>query len=89
MGAGLVMAGIGSLFGTVQLLGRNVGAAAGGYGVGALGGGLSVWGVVDLVNPPPPPVPEWEVERKVTVTPPAGTGEAKVQLLQPAGGTER
>ena len=89
VGAGLVVAGIGSLFGTVQLLGRNVGAAAGGYGVGALGGGLSVWGVVDLVNPPPPPVPEWEVERKVTVTPPAGTGEAKVQLLQPAGGTER
>lgn len=89
IGGGLVVAGLGSLFGTVQLLGRNVGAAAGGYGVGALGAALSVWGVVDLLNPPPKPVPEWEVERKVTVTPPPGTGEPRVQLLQDATSSER
>lgn len=89
VGGGLLVAGLGSLFGTAQLLGRNLPAAVGGYGVGALGGAVSVWGVVDLANPPPPPVPEWEIERKVTVTPPSGAGDQRVQLLQDGVSSER
>ncbi len=89
VGGGLVVAGLGSLLGVGQLLGRNVPMAVGGFGVGALGGGLSVWGVVDLLNPPPAPLPEWEIQRAVTVTPPAGAGEQRVQLLQDGANTER
>ncbi|MBI1948238.1 MAG: PEGA domain-containing protein [Deltaproteobacteria bacterium] len=92
VGGGMVLAGLGSLFGVTQLLPRQgiqLVPAIGGFGVGGLGGALAIWGVVDLVNPPPPPVPEWEVQRKVTVTPPAGAGEQRVQLLQDGGSTER
>jgi hypothetical protein len=49
-----------------------------------VGAALIGWGVVDFLNPPPPPVPEWEVERKVTVTPPSGQGAAQVRVLQEA-----
>ncbi|MCC7072599.1 MAG: PEGA domain-containing protein [Deltaproteobacteria bacterium] len=89
VGAGVVVAGIGSLIGVAQVIGKNPGMALGGFGVGAAGGALSIWGVADLVNTPPPPVPEWELQRTVTVTPPAGAGEQRVQLLQEAGAHER
>ncbi|MDP2343942.1 MAG: PEGA domain-containing protein [Deltaproteobacteria bacterium] len=49
-----------------------------------LGAGLIGWGAVDLLNPPKPPVAEWEMERKVTVTPPKGSGDAEVKLIQEA-----
>lgn len=89
VGAGVIVAGLGSLFGVAQTIGKNPGMALGGFGVGAAGGALSIWGVADLLNPPPPPVPEWELQRAVTVTPPTGAGEQRVQLLQEAGSHER
>ncbi len=85
VGAGVVVAGLGSLFGVAELIGKNPGMALAGFGVGAAGGALSIWGVADLLNPPPAPVPEWELQRAVTVTPPVGAGEQRVQLLQEGG----
>jgi hypothetical protein len=85
-GVGSVVAAGGALYGVGGLLqqqGGN-GQALVGFGVGGLGAGVLAWGVLDLLNPPPPPVPEWEVERKVVVKPPAGAGEQRVQVLQPA-----
>jgi hypothetical protein len=60
------------------------GVAFTGLAVGGLGAAVLAWGVVDLLNPPAPPVPEWEIERKVVVTPPSGQGEKKVHVLQHA-----
>jgi len=53
-----------------------------GIAVGAVGAGVIAWGIVDLTNPPERPLPEWEIERKVTITPPKGKGDAEVKMLQ-------
>ncbi|HEY4220136.1 MAG TPA: PEGA domain-containing protein [Myxococcota bacterium] len=58
------------------------GAALVGLIAGGIGAGVLAWGVVDLLNPLAPPVPEWEIERKVTVTPPAGQGTQQVHVIQ-------
>jgi hypothetical protein len=55
-----------------------------GLSVAGAGAGVLAWGVIDLLNPPPEPVPEWELDRKVTVTPPKGQGDAQVKLIQEA-----
>ncbi len=60
--------------------GDTVAAAA----VIGIGGGVLAWGTVDLLSPPPQPVAEWELERKVTITPPKGSGDAEVRLIQEA-----
>ncbi len=49
-----------------------------------IGAGLIGWGSIDLLNPPKQPVAEWDLERKVTVTPPKGTGDVEVKRLQEA-----
>ncbi len=63
------------------------GAAVAGLVVGGVGAAVLAWGVIDLLNPPPPPVPEWEMERKVTVTPPDGKGDEQVHVIQEAPAT--
>lgn len=80
---GAVGAVVGGL-GVLALLGGSPGGAVVGLGVGGVGAGVCAWGVLDLLNPPPQPVPEWEMERKVTVTPPAGQGDQKVLVIQAA-----
>jgi hypothetical protein len=59
--------------------------------VGGAGGAVLAWGMLDFANPPPAPVPEWELERRVLVTPPPELGEAEVTVLQaaPQSGTSQ
>jgi PEGA domain len=84
VGAGGVVGVLGGLWGGASLLGGNTGAGILGLGIGGVGAGFLAWGVLDLLNPPPQPVPEWEMERKVTVTPPNGHGEQQVHVIQAA-----
>jgi hypothetical protein len=91
VGAGVVVGGIGALWlagaATQKVTANkprdNIG-IAGGLVVAGIGAALIAWGAVDFLNPPAPPVPEWEMERKVTVTPPSGQGASQVRVLQPA-----
>jgi hypothetical protein len=57
--------------------------------IGGVGAGVVAWGVIDLLNPLAPPVAEWELERKVTVTPPSGQGTAQVRVIQGKPSTEK
>ena len=59
--------------------------------VAGVGAALIAWGATDLLNPPKRPTPEWEFERKVTVTPPKDKGDVEVRVLQetPASTTTR
>jgi hypothetical protein len=50
--------------------------------IGGAGAGVLSWGVLDLLNPPDAPVAEWEIERKVTITPPKEQAPATVHVLQ-------
>lgn len=86
-GVGVVVGGAGALWAVSSL--TNGGGPFGGDTLTAVvvtagGAGLVAWGVVDLLNPPKPPVAEWELDRKVTVTPPKGSGDAEVKLIQEA-----
>ncbi len=78
---------LGAVVGTAMflpVLGGEGGDGVGitGLAVGAAGAGILAWGVIDLSNPPARPIPEWEIERKVTVTPPKDKGSAEVRVLQ-------
>jgi hypothetical protein len=83
---------VGALIGAALILpaiggdGGGDGAVITGLVVGAAGAGILAWGVIDLSTPPARPVPEWEIERKVTVTPPKEKGEAEVRVLQDGRG---
>ncbi len=88
-GIGWAKVGSGALLGAAGgLLALGGVAGAGGYAVvgglvgAGLGAGVVAWGVIDLLNPPPPPEPEWELRRVVTVTPPSG--EVRTVVLQQA-----
>lgn len=78
---GAVSAGAGLV---IAVGGLGDGGLATGVVVGAVGAGIIAWGATDLLNPPKRPVPEWEIERKVTVTPPKDKGEVEVKVLQEA-----
>ncbi len=87
-GTGCAAMGAGGALGLLSasqggaLLGVNLASVAcGGVGLGLLG-----WGVIELLTPLKPPIPEWEEPRKVVVTPPDGKGVAMVRELnlQPA-----
>ncbi len=80
-GAGLAIAGSAFVGGNGGLTDAPV---LTGIALAGLGTGLVAWGAVDLLNPPVQPVPEWEMERKVTVTPPKGAGDAEVKMIQEA-----
>jgi hypothetical protein len=80
VGLGTVGAGAGALI----ALGGGDGGFITGVVVAAVGAGIIAWGATDLLNPPKRPVPEWEIERKVTVTPPKDKGEVEVKVLQEA-----
>jgi hypothetical protein len=67
----------------VMVAGRGDGLVPGGL-IAGVGTGLAAWGAVDVLNPPKRPIPEWEIERKVTVTPPKDKGEVEVKVLQEA-----
>jgi hypothetical protein len=87
VGLGTLVAGAGTLYGAGNLgvTGgeRNLGQAVVGFAlIGGAGAGILSWGILDLLTPPPPPVPEWEIERKVVVTPPKEQAPQKVQVLQ-------
>lgn len=90
LGSGVVIGSCGLLIGAANGLDRIAsekkadGGVIAGLAIAGLGAGLLSWGVVDLLSPPAPPVPEWEIERKVVVTPPSGQGDPRVQLLQSA-----
>lgn len=75
VGAGVMAAGVGNPGDGVLVTGVVVTAA---------GAGVIAWGAIDLANPPPEPVPEWEMERKVSVTPPKGAGDVEVKVIQEA-----
>jgi hypothetical protein len=100
VGVGTFVAGAGVLYGASNLgvlnaQNRDVGQAVVGFAlIGGAGAGILSWGILDLLTPPAPPVPEWEIERKVTVTPPKEQAPQKVQVLQegkaqPGASTER
>ena len=77
--------GVVALTGAGYTLGsRTSGDVLIGMGISGLGVGLLAWGVVNLLNPPLAPVPEWELEHKATVTPPAGSGDVEIGVLQSA-----
>lgn len=83
VGIGGVVGGLGSLYGFGNLANGNPGQGLVGLAaIGGVGALVLSWGVVELLNPPPAPVPEWELERKVTVTPPKEQAPVKVQVLQ-------
>ncbi len=88
VGVGTFVAGAGVLYGVGNLglaneQNRDVGQALVGFAlIGGAGAGILSWGALDLLTPPPPPVPEWEIERKVTVTPPKEQAPQRVQVLQ-------
>jgi hypothetical protein len=75
---------VGAGAGALVALGDAGGGLIAGVVVAAVGGGLIAWGATDLLNPPKRPIPEWELERKVTVTPPKDKGEVEVKVLQEA-----
>ena len=83
---GVVIGGVGGLMTFAALRDDKPfgGDALVGLGVTGAGVGLVAWGAVDLLNPPRAPIAEWEIERKVTVTPPQGSGDAEVKLIQEA-----
>ena len=84
-GGGVVVGGLGVAYAGASATSSNAGGAVvTGLVVGAVGAAFVAWGAVDLLNPPPAPIPEWEIERKVTVTPPKGTGDAEVKMIQEA-----
>jgi hypothetical protein len=85
-GIGTLLGGAGALYAITNLAERDRGPAVGGAIVGGVGGAVLAWGVLDLLNPPAPPVAEWEIERKVTVKPPAGHGEETAHVIQEARG---
>lgn len=78
-GSVLGLAGVG-----IGLSGAGDGGLIGGIAVAGVGAALIGWGSVDLLNPPARPIPEWEISRKVTVTPPKGAGDAEVKVIQQA-----
>lgn len=93
VGVGALVGGAGALYGVANLGQRDPGQAIVGFAlVGGAGAGILSWGVLDLLTPPQQPIPEWEIERKVTVTPPKEQAPQKVQVLQegkPPATTER
>lgn len=84
-GIGTAVAIAGGAYAVTNLGQDRNGSVVGGLVVGGLGAGVVAWGVIDMLNPPPPPVPEWEIERKVVVTPPPGQGDEQVHVLQEGG----
>ena len=82
IGVGVVGVGAG-----VALIasGTGNGGLVGGLLVGSAGAGMIAWGAGGLLSPPLRPIPEWELERKITVTPPKEKGDVEVKVLQHAG----
>ena len=90
VGIGGVVGGLGALYGLNNFANGNNGQGLIGVAViGGVGAGVLSWGVIDLLNPPQAPVAEWEIERKVTVTPPKEQAPVKVQVLQEGKTNER
>lgn len=87
-GIGTAIAVAGGAYAVTNLGQDKNGSVVGGLVVGGLGAGVVAWGVIDMLNPPPPPVPEWEIERKVVVTPPPGQGDEQVHVLQEGGAAD-
>jgi len=78
---GIGVVGVGAGLG-IMASGAGDGGLVGGLLVGAAGAGVIAWGAGGLLTPPPRPIPEWELERKVTVTPPKDKGDIEVKVLQ-------
>lgn len=81
-GIGTVVGAAGGIYALTNARDKDGGAIIGGLLTAGLGASIVAWGAIDLLNPPPAPVPEWEIERKVVVKPPAGQGEEQVKVLQ-------
>ena len=89
-GIGTVVAGLGVLYGANQISNGNDGAGFLGLAlVGGGGAGIVAWGIVDMLNPPKAPVPEWEIERQNRRHTPKDQAPERVQVLQAAPTSER
>ena len=84
VGVGGAVIGIGNGLDKLVTGKGATGGAVGGLIVAGVGAAVLAWGVIDLLNPPAAPVAEWEIERKVTVTPPSKAGAVQVRVIQEA-----